>query len=73
MAYLIKWRPVQKEQILIIVATMHVQSGEHFCAGSHSRKALKRLYHIRRTKQGVFCLQIMGIEGYFACLGSVYR
>ena len=73
MVYLIQGSTIQKKQILIIVSTMYVQSGDKLRPAGHSRQALKFLYHIGRAHKVVSIYKVLRCKRDFSCLSSMKR
>ena len=73
MIHLIQGSTIQKKQILIIVPTMYVQSGDKLRPTGHSRQALKFLYHIGRAHKVVSIYKVLRCKRDFSCLSSMKR
>ena len=73
MIHLIQGSTIQKKQILIIVPTMYVQSGDKLRPAGHSRQALKFLYHIGRAHKVVSIYKVLRCKRDFSCLSSMKR
>ena len=50
---------VDEEEVLVVVAAMHVESRGHLDALLHTRQALQRLYHVGRRQQRELRLDVL--------------
>ena len=71
MVHLIQGSTVQQKQVFIVVAAMHVQSGDKFRPAGYSRETLKFLHDIGRTHKVVSVHKILCRKRHLPCLGGV--
>ena len=71
MVHLIQGSTVQQKQVFIVVAAMHVQSGDKFRPAGYSRETLKFLHHIGRTHKVVSAHKILCRKRHLPCLSNI--
>ncbi len=71
MADVVKGYTVQKEEVVVAVAAVHVQAAHELVAGGHAGQHLQFLDHVRRAENGYAGVELLALDVHQARLGGV--
>ena len=75
-AHLVKWKPVEEEEVLVVFSTADIESAESLHALCHSRLQLYGLYQVGLAEDdghGEQVVRLQGVQAHLQAFGVSFR